>query len=101
MILHLVLFRFKPGTMPQRIALAGEGLLALQGRIPEIRRMSWGPNLGPSGGEYSRVLTVTLDDMAAVKRYLDHPAHVAAVTDHLSEIREARLAVDIELPNQA
>ncbi|MGH7703986.1 MAG: Dabb family protein [Gemmatimonadales bacterium] len=96
MVLHLVLLRFKPGTTPERIARAGEGLRSMQQRIPEIRRISWGANLGPSSGEYSHVLAVTLDDVAAVKRYLDHPAHLAAVAEHLSEIREARLAVDLE-----
>ena len=97
MILHLILIRFRPGTEPARIARAFEGMLTMRGKIPEIRELSWSPNLGPSADEYSHVLRVTLDDMDAVQRYLDHPAHRAAVAEHLSEIREARLAVDIEV----
>ncbi len=97
MILHFVLFRFKPGTDSARIARAGEAFLAMQGQIPEIRAVSWGPNLGPSAAEYSQVLVVTVDDMAAVQRYLDHPVHRMTVAEHLGEIREARLAADLEV----
>jgi hypothetical protein len=71
-ILHIVLFRFKPGVT------------------------RWGANLGPSVGEYSHVLTVSLDDMPAVDRYLDHRVHRRTISEHIAEIREARLALDIE-----
>ena len=96
MILHVVLFRFKPGVTTERIAQAGEALLGMQAGIPEIRAIRWGANLGPSAGEYSHVLTVSLDDMPAVDRYLDHPVHRRVISQHIAEIREARLALDIE-----
>jgi hypothetical protein len=38
---------------------------------------------------------VELDDMAAVQRYAEHPAHVACVRSAIAPIREARLAVDV------
>ena len=101
MILHLVLIRFKPGTEPARIVRALDGMLAIRPRIPEIREISWSPNLGPSSEEYSHVLRVILDDMGAVQRYLDHPVHKAAVVEQLGEIREARLAIDIETSGDA
>lgn len=96
MILHIVLFRFKPGVTSARIAQAGEALVAMQSGIPEIRAIRWGANLGPSVGEYSHVLTVSLDEMPAVDRYLDHPVHRRTISEHIAEIREARLALDIE-----
>jgi stress responsive alpha/beta barrel protein len=96
MILHVVLFRFKPGVAADRIARAGEAFLAMRGAIPDIRRISWGANLGPSAGEYSHVLVVTLDDMVGVERYLQHPVHRQTVADFVADIREARLAVDVE-----
>jgi len=98
MILHIVLFRFKAGTAADRIADAGRALCAMQGRIPEIRRVDWGPNLAPGSAEYSHLLLVTVDDMAAVQRYLDHPHHLETVATFLAPIREARLAADIEVP---
>jgi hypothetical protein len=35
-----------------------------------------------------------MDDMDAVGRYLVHPAHKAAVDDHLAPIMEHRIVVD-------
>jgi hypothetical protein len=96
MIHHIVCFRFKPGTAPAQIAEAGAGLLAMRGRIPEIRAIRFAPNQAPSATEYSHVLTVVLDDMAAVQRYSDHPVHLETVARFLAPIREARLALDIE-----
>jgi len=97
-ILHLVLFRFRAGIPQAAIGAARDGLLALRQSIPEIRKIAWTRNLGPSAADYPFVLSVSLDDMAAVERYLKHPAHVDAVARWLSPIREARLAVDIEVP---
>jgi hypothetical protein len=96
MIHHIVCLRFKPGTNVEQIAAAGAALESMQARIPEIRSVRWGLNLAPSTGEYSHVLTVVLDDMAAVERYLTHPYHQAVLMEHLAPIREARLALDIE-----
>jgi hypothetical protein len=96
MIHHIVCFRFREGTTTDQVAAAGDALRAMQGRIPEVRSVRWGPNLAPSAGEYSHVLTVALDDMAAVNRYLEHPAHLEVVARYLAPIREARLAIDIE-----
>lgn len=97
MILHLVLLRFRSDADPALIQQAGDALLAMQSAIPEIRDITWGPNLGPSAEEYSHVLTVTMDDMPAVRRYLKHPAHESTVAEHVAAIREARLAVDVEI----
>ncbi len=97
MIHHIVCFRFKAGITPEQIAGAGAALLGMQGRIPEIRGVRWGENFAPSAGEYSHVLTVILDDMAAVHRYLAHPVHVQVVAEAIAPIREARLALDFEM----
>lgn len=97
MIHHIVCFRFKPGTADATIAAAGEALCGMQGRIPEIREVRWGPNLAPSAAEYPWVLVVLLDDMGAVARYTEHPVHQEVVARHLAPVREARLALDVEM----
>lgn len=97
MIHHIVCFRFKPGTPAERIADAGAALRAMQGKIPEIRGLYWGPNLAPSSTEYPHVLTVLLDDMTAVARYIEHPVHQDTVAHYIVPIREARLAIDVDL----
>jgi hypothetical protein len=97
MIHHIVCFRIKPDALPEAIAEAGAALLAMKRRIPEIRSVRWGRNLAPSAAEYSHVLTVVVDDMAAVARYLEHPVHQDTVARFIAPIREARLAIDVEL----
>jgi hypothetical protein len=97
MIHHIVSFRFREGTTPDQIRAAGDALLGLQGRIPEIRAIRWGPNLAPSAGEYSHVLTVALEGLPALTRYLEHPAHLDVVERYLAPIRVSRLALDIDI----
>ena len=97
MILHVVLFRFKPGTDAAAIQRTGEALLAMRAGIPDVRRVTWGPNLAPGAADYPYVLTITVDDMAAVQRYLDHPVHVETIARHVAPIRDGRLAIDIEI----
>jgi hypothetical protein len=97
MIHHLVCFRFKPGTTAAAIERAGVALRGMKGPIPEVREVYWGPNLAPSAAEYPWVLTVVVDDMAAVQQYLAHPVHQQVVAEHLAPVRDGRLAIDVEL----
>lgn len=96
LIRHVVLFRFVPSATAAQIAGARAALMGLKGTIPEVREIAFGPNHAPSAGDWPWVLCVTCDDMAAVERYLAHPAHVDAVNRSVVPIREARLAVDFE-----
>jgi hypothetical protein len=96
MIHHVVLFRFRSDAEPGQVAAAGEALLAMRGRIPEVRAVGWGPNLAPSADEWPWVLVVECDDMDAVRRYADHPIHREVVERYVAPIRDARLAIDVE-----
>jgi hypothetical protein len=95
-IQHVVLFRFRADAGAARVAEAGQALRDMQGRIPEIRAVSFGPNLGPSARDWPHVLVVSCDDMDAVHRYSDHPVHRETVERYIAPIRDARLAVDVE-----
>lgn len=97
MIHHIVCFRFVPGTTNDQIAAAEDALRGMVGQVPDIRALHWGPNLAPSVGDYSHVLVVELDDMPAVLRYSEHPVHLQVVSEFIAPIREARLALDVEV----
>lgn len=97
MIHHTVLLRWKPTTTPETVRHLAGRLAALKDQISEIRRITTGPNQDPeSASEWPFVLEVQVDDLAALKRYSDHPAHQAVVKE-LREAREARLAIDLEV----
>jgi len=97
MIHHTVLFRWKPTTSPEtQCQLAGK-LIALKDQIPEVRAIATGVNKDlDSVKEWPFVLEVQVDDLDALKRYTDHPAHQAVVKE-LREAREARLAIDLQV----
>jgi hypothetical protein len=97
MIHHIVLFRFKPGTSDPAIAAMRTALLAMPARIPDIRWIDFGVNQAPGSTEYSHALVIGFDDMAAVLRYGDDPHHKAVIAEYIAPIREARLAVDVEV----
>ena len=97
MIHHVVLFRFRPDANAGQIAEAGEALLAMRGRIPAMRSVSWGPNLADSAAEWPWVLVVACDDMAAVAAYLAHPVHRDTVERFIAPVRDGRLAIDVEV----
>lgn len=92
-----MLFQFRPETSPDQIVALREGLHGLRGAIPEIRHLSFGPNLAPGADEWPWVLVVHVDDMTALRRYAEHPAHRTVVEELLTPIREARLAADVEM----
>ncbi len=96
MIRHVVLFRFAPNATTAQIAGARAALMGLRSAVPEVREIGFGPNQGPSAGDWPWVLCVTCDDLAGVERYLAHPAHVEAVKNFVAPIREARMALDFE-----
>ncbi|HET7601476.1 MAG TPA: Dabb family protein [Gemmatimonadales bacterium] len=92
-----MLFQFRSETSPDQIVALREGLLDLRGTIPEIRHLSFGPNLASGADEWPWVLVVHVDNMSALQRYADHPAHRKVVEVLLTPIRQGRLAVDVEM----
>lgn len=92
-----MLFQFRPETSPDQVVALREGLHALRGAIPEIRQLSFGPNLAPGADEWPWVLMVHVDDMSALQRYAEHPAHRKVVEELLTPIRQRRLAADVEM----
>ncbi len=98
MIHHVVLFRFRDTASPIQVEDARRALLALRGAVPEIRGLTFGPNLGSTAAEWPWVLIVAVEDFLAVERYLAHPVHTDTVAKYVTPILAARLAVDAEAP---
>lgn len=69
-----------------------DALMALPPVIDVLQGMEVGINSNPAE-QWDVVLTATLPDMASVRTYATHPAHVAAAAI-IAPLKEARACVD-------
>ncbi|MEW2129312.1 Dabb family protein [Streptomyces sp. NPDC005435] len=81
MIRHLVLFRLNDGVeRDDPRVVAGAALFEeLGGVIPELRSWECGWNLSDRPIAYDFAINSSVEDTAALQRYIDHPAHQAGV----------------------
>ena len=103
MIVHLVLFRPRPGlTADERAGLVGVLRHAIQS-IPSIRGARVGRRV-THGRSYEQAMSVDyefaalleFDDLEGLKAYLEHPAHEHLATRFFSAVDET-LVYDFEL----
>lgn len=78
-IRHVVLFEYDRLVPEERVGGIIAALNALPGQIDWIRDWSITEDLGHRPGSCRFCLIATFDDLEAMNRYLEHPAHVAAV----------------------
>lgn len=96
---HIVLFRFKQGTLETKIRELFEELAALKEKIPGILYFAWGPNTSPEGLNkgFSHGFLMTFESPEARDAYLPHPEH-ERVKDMIFEHLEDVLVFDFEVP---
>ena len=94
MIRHVIMWKFRAGE-EENMHKFLDGLKALDGVIPEIRRMEVGVNILEKNN-YDACLIADFDDFEALDRYKKDPRHMA-VSTLCKSIREARGAVDFEI----
>ncbi|MBN2193969.1 MAG: Dabb family protein [Polyangiaceae bacterium] len=93
MFTHVVLFKLKdPAADTHRVR---EGLLALQGQIPELRSLEVGVDRLRQDRSYDIALIARFDSRADHDAYQAHPAH-RAFAEFLIPLRVASVAVDYE-----
>jgi quinol monooxygenase YgiN len=80
MLIHVVLFKFKPETSEAQAARLEAGLKGLPAVIAEIREFRVGRDVVRSERSYDLALVSAFDDLAALQRYQVHPAHQEVVT---------------------
>lgn len=88
---HVVLFKFKDGTPPEKVQEIVDAFSALPSKIPEIAAYEWGINNSPEG--LNKGLThgflLTFNSEADRAIYLPHPDHKAfgeLLTPHLDDV---------------
>jgi hypothetical protein len=95
---HINLLSWKDGTTQAAVDALGAELQRMAGEIPEVRALSYGPDLGMMGGNADFVISEEFDDSGAFRRYLAHPAHERMIRDFLRPILASRHAIQVTVP---
>lgn len=79
MVQHIVLFKFKPETTPEKVAEIIAAFEALPSQIKEIKSFQWGTNNSPEKLDkgLTHAFILTFDSEKDRDTYLPHPAHKA------------------------
>lgn len=76
---HVVLFKFKDGTSPEKVKEIEQAFTDLPKKINTIIGYEWGNNVSPEnlGQGYTHCFLVSFKDAAGRDYYLPHPDHKA------------------------
>lgn len=79
MLRHVVLFKWKPETPPEKIAEIEAAMHALQSQIPQIAGYEWGTDVSVQGLSqgFTHCFVVSFRSEADRDIYAPHPAHAA------------------------
>ena len=88
---HVVLFKFKDGTSPEKVKEIEEAFGKLPSKISEIADYEWGTNNSPEGLNegLTHCFLVTFHDAKGLAAYLPHKEHQKFVTllkPHLDKV---------------
>jgi hypothetical protein len=74
---HVVLFKFKEGTTPEKIKEVENAFASLPGKIDVIKRFEWGTNVSPENRAegFTHCFLVTFSSEQDRDAYLIHPDH--------------------------
>ena len=91
MVKHVVCFKLKKGEDPVK---AKEILLSMKGKVPSLRGIEVGVDELHSDRSFDVMLTVLLDDFAALSEYQNDPYHCSVVKEYMHGVRDSSVAVD-------
>lgn len=95
MFTHIVFFKFNEPKLQN----AEEGkklLLAMEGKIPQLKELEVGVDLLHTGRSYDLALITRFDNQEDMDIYQVHPYHVNEVLAKLKPMLEGSAAVDFE-----
>jgi hypothetical protein len=74
---HIVLFKFKPETTPEKLKEILTAFEALPSKIKQIKGFQWGTNNSPENHAHglTHAFILTFDNEKDRDDYLPHPAH--------------------------
>lgn len=94
MIKHIVIFQWREGVSEAEIAAVLDDLLALPAAIDALESYLAAADLGLTEGTGDFAIVATVAGPEALRRYLEHPQHLAVVT-RLRAMAASRTAVQV------
>lgn len=94
MITHIVMFKLKDRS-PESVERTAQVLRDMEGKIEELRYLEVGKDVLHTDRSYDIALVTKFDSLEALNAYQVHPVH-QKVIEHMTEVREASVAVDYE-----
>ncbi|KAJ1506300.1 hypothetical protein HMI54_011121 [Coelomomyces lativittatus] len=97
-VVHIVLFKFKSHVSEEAIHKAGQALLALKTKLPDlISKANFSKSFTERHKGYSHALVMEMPSKQALETYSPHPVHQEVVKGSCSPIVEDVLAFDYEV----
>jgi hypothetical protein len=94
MLTHVVLFKLNDRT-PENARQLQAKLLAMVGKIPQIKHMEVGVNVVPSDRAYDVALFQRFDSLADLQAYQQHPDHLDVLA-YVKSVTAGLVAVDYD-----
>lgn len=97
MIRHCSLFKLKDGVSSELIDEIVREFRALSGKLPSVRQLVIGRNIGFMPDNYDIAANVLFDDIEGYRTYASDETHLAFVRAYLLPNLEARCAIQFDL----
>ena len=97
MFRHVVLMRWKPGTLDAQKQAVREGLAALPAAIPEIRSYQFGDDATIVTGNFEFAIVADFENASDFQIYAAHDAHQKLIAERIRPILQDRAAVQYAL----
>ena len=96
MVKHVVCFKLKDNA-PEKCAEAKEVLLSMRGKVPQVLDLSVDVDFLHSERSYDVMLTVFVEDAAALEAYQKDPYHCGTVKPYMHAVRSGSIAIDAQV----
>jgi hypothetical protein len=94
-VLHIAMFQWNEGVTSEQVTALRAALDTMPEAVGGVLSYRFGPDLGLRDENFDFGVAAELESPGDVARYLDHPAHLQLVQEHIVAMVAVRRAVQI------